>query len=93
MAIDLRQTFSDLRGFSPRNLKYMRACAAAWRDRQIVQRVIARMKILPPLLSIPLVLSIGFRVELRVHQLRCSTRFDAHRQGLDVDVVALVRTA
>lgn len=32
-----------------------------------------------------------FRLELRAHQLRRSTRFDIHRQGLDVDVVALVR--
>ncbi len=33
-----------------------------------------------------------FHVELRAHQLRRSARFDVHRQGLDVDVVTLVRT-
>ena len=32
-----------------------------------------------------------FHVELRVHQLRRSDRFDIHRQGLDVDVVTLAR--
>ena len=32
-----------------------------------------------------------FRLELRAHQLRRSDRFDIHRQGLDVDVVTLVR--
>jgi hypothetical protein len=33
-----------------------------------------------------------FHIELRVHQLRRSARFDVHRQGLDVDVVTFVRT-
>jgi hypothetical protein len=33
-----------------------------------------------------------FRLELRAQQIRMSPRFDVHRQGLDVDVVALVQT-
>ena len=40
---DLREAFPDMRGFSPRNLKYMRAFAAAWDDRQIVQEVLAQI--------------------------------------------------
>jgi predicted nuclease of restriction endonuclease-like (RecB) superfamily len=32
-----------MQGLSPRNLKYMRAFAAAWPDRQIVQEVLARI--------------------------------------------------
>ncbi len=40
---DLRKAFPDMRGFSPRNLKYMRAFAAAWDDRQIVQQVAAQI--------------------------------------------------
>ncbi|MBW2737789.1 MAG: hypothetical protein JRE64_02845 [Deltaproteobacteria bacterium] len=31
------------KGFSPRNLKYMRAFASAWSDREIVQEVLARI--------------------------------------------------
>ncbi len=33
-----------------------------------------------------------FRIDLRGHQLRRSTRFDLHRQGIDMDVLALKRT-
>ena len=43
LAADLRQAFPDMRGFSPRNLKYMRAFAAAWPDRQIVQQLAAQI--------------------------------------------------
>lgn len=43
LAADLRESFPDMKGFSPRNLKYMRAFAAAWPDRTIVQRVIAQL--------------------------------------------------
>ncbi len=43
LAADLRESFPDMKGFSPRNLKYMRAFAAAWPDRAIVQRVIAQL--------------------------------------------------
>jgi len=41
LAADLRDAFPDMKGFSPRNLKYMRAFATAWTDRAIVQEVLA----------------------------------------------------
>ncbi len=34
---DLRREFPDMKGFSPRNLKYMRAFAESYRDESIVQ--------------------------------------------------------
>jgi predicted nuclease of restriction endonuclease-like (RecB) superfamily len=40
---DLRDAYPDMRGLSPRNLKYMRAFAAAWRDRSIVQEPLAQL--------------------------------------------------
>lgn len=43
LSADLREAFPDMKGLSPRNLKYMRAFAAAWPDAQIVQRVVARL--------------------------------------------------
>ncbi len=43
LAADLREAFPDMKGFSPRNLKYMRAFAAAWPERAIVQEPLARI--------------------------------------------------
>lgn len=43
LAADLRQAFPDMKGFSPRNLKYMRAFATAWLDRELVQRTVAQL--------------------------------------------------
>ncbi|MDE2140811.1 MAG: DUF1016 family protein [Elusimicrobia bacterium] len=40
---DLHEAYPEMKGFSPRNLKYMRAFAAAWPDATIVQRVVARL--------------------------------------------------
>ncbi len=40
---DLSEAYPDMKGLSPRNLKYMRAFAAAWPDREIVQRVVAQL--------------------------------------------------
>lgn len=40
---DLRSAFPEMRGFSPRNLKYMRAFAEAWPDEQFVQQAVARL--------------------------------------------------
>ena len=43
LSADLNKEFPDMKGFSPRNLKYMRTCASAWPDKAIVQRVIAQI--------------------------------------------------
>src|SRR3990172_4736119 len=43
LAADLREAFPEMKGWSPRNLKYMRAFAAAWPDRAIVQEPLARI--------------------------------------------------
>jgi predicted nuclease of restriction endonuclease-like (RecB) superfamily len=43
LSMDLRKDFSDMQGLSPRNLKYMRAFAAAWPDKAIVQRLAAQI--------------------------------------------------
>jgi predicted nuclease of restriction endonuclease-like (RecB) superfamily len=43
LAADLREAFPDMKGFSPRNLKYMRAFAAAWPERAIVQESLAQI--------------------------------------------------
>jgi predicted nuclease of restriction endonuclease-like (RecB) superfamily len=40
---DLREAFPEMKGFSPRNLKYMRAFAQAWPDAGFVQEVLARL--------------------------------------------------
>jgi len=40
---DLRSAFPKMKGFSPRNLKYMRAFAEAWPDEQFVQEVLAQL--------------------------------------------------
>lgn len=40
---DLRQSFPDMTGFSPRNLKYMRKFAEAWPEREIVQQTVAQI--------------------------------------------------
>jgi len=43
LAHDLRTAFPDMQGFSPRNLKYMRAFAQAWPDTDFVQAVLAQL--------------------------------------------------
>jgi predicted nuclease of restriction endonuclease-like (RecB) superfamily len=43
LAHDLRIEFPEMRGFSLRNLKYMRAFAAAWPDAEIVQQAAAQL--------------------------------------------------
>lgn len=40
---DLRTAFPDMKGFSPRNLKYMRAFAEVWPDESFVQEVLAQL--------------------------------------------------
>lgn len=43
LAHDLHSAFPDMKGFSPRNLKYMRAFAQAWPDAEFVQAVLAQL--------------------------------------------------
>lgn len=43
LAHDLRSAFPEMKGFSPRNLKYMRAFAEAWPDESFVQAVLAQL--------------------------------------------------
>jgi len=43
LAGDLPREFPEMTGFSPRNLKYMRALAEAWPDEQFVQQVAAQI--------------------------------------------------
>ncbi|MEZ2226464.1 YhcG family protein [Microcoleus sp.] len=43
LATDLRTAFPEMKGFSPRNLKYMRSFAEAYPDEQFVQQVVAQI--------------------------------------------------
>jgi predicted nuclease of restriction endonuclease-like (RecB) superfamily len=43
MSHDLKESFPDMSGFSPRNLKYMRKFAEAWSNFEIVQRTVAQI--------------------------------------------------
>jgi len=40
---DLKDSFPDMHGFSPRNLKYMRAVATVFPDSQFVQQIVAQI--------------------------------------------------
>lgn len=43
LASDLRAAFPEMKGFSPRNLTYMRTFAAAWTGLEIAQQAVARL--------------------------------------------------
>ena len=43
MSADLKEAFPDMTGWSPRNLKYMRAFADAWSRKEIVQAPLAQL--------------------------------------------------
>jgi predicted nuclease of restriction endonuclease-like (RecB) superfamily len=43
LAADLKREFPDMKGFSPRNLKYMRRFAEVWADDEFVQQVAAQL--------------------------------------------------
>ena len=44
LASDLQRVFPGARGFSARNLKYMRALAQAWPDEAIVQQLLHKVR-------------------------------------------------
>ena len=43
LAADMKSAFPEMKGFSPRNLKYMRAFAEAWPEVEFVQEVLAQI--------------------------------------------------
>lgn len=43
LSLDLKARFPDVRGYSPRNLKYMRAFARTWVAADVVQGPLARL--------------------------------------------------
>lgn len=43
LSADLTGAFPDMKGYSPRNLRYMRSFAEAWPDEQFVQAVLAQL--------------------------------------------------
>ncbi|MCS5735798.1 PDDEXK nuclease domain-containing protein [Herbiconiux daphne] len=43
LATDLRASFPEMKGFSPRNLTYMRTFAGAWPDAVIAQQAVAQL--------------------------------------------------
>jgi predicted nuclease of restriction endonuclease-like (RecB) superfamily len=43
LARDLKAEFPEVKGFSPRNLKYMRSFAEAWPDREMVQQLLHKV--------------------------------------------------
>lgn len=51
LSTDLREAFADLKGFSPRNLRYMRTFAAAWPEWEIGQQLAAQI---PTFCAIPM---------------------------------------
>ena len=43
LSTDLRRAFPDMKGFSPRNLLFMRRFAQAWQDEEIVKRLVSQL--------------------------------------------------
>jgi predicted nuclease of restriction endonuclease-like (RecB) superfamily len=43
LSADLKSAFPEMKGFSPRNLKYMRAFAEAWPEEAIVEQLVAQI--------------------------------------------------
>ncbi len=43
LSLDLKRAFPELKGFSPRNIKYMRSFADAYRNASFVQQVVAQI--------------------------------------------------
>jgi predicted nuclease of restriction endonuclease-like (RecB) superfamily len=55
LSVDLQRAFPGQQGFSPRNLKYMRAFAEAWPEPPIVQQAVAQLKDAPKNSKLPIV--------------------------------------
>jgi predicted nuclease of restriction endonuclease-like (RecB) superfamily len=80
LSADLRDAFPTMQGFSARNLKYMRAFAQAWPDREIVQRTVAQ---------IPWRTNLTLLEKLQEPQLRLWYAQQTLEHGWSKDVLAL----
>ena len=80
LSYDLKTAFSDMSGFSPRNLKYMRTFADAWPDREIVQRTVAQ---------IPWRSNLALLDKLEDHQTRLWYAYNTIENGWSRDILAM----
>ena len=78
LAADLKRAFPDMKGFSPRNLKYMRAFAEAWPEEEIVQQRCLHKSLVPQCRGFSRNLS-GFRGAHLVRQGRHSAWLEPQR--------------
>lgn len=79
LARDLRNAFPDMKGFSPRNLKYMRAFAEAWPDGEFVQAALAQLPWYHQLALLD-----KFRTAAAQAVVDCLKRQMPHHSGIDV---------
>jgi predicted nuclease of restriction endonuclease-like (RecB) superfamily len=82
LAVDLRREFPEMKGFSSRNLKYMRAIAEAWPDAQFVQQAVAQIPWFHNCVIIDK-LSDAVEREWYIRQIAALRSADTLRQGLD----------
>ena len=80
LSYDLKNSFPDMSGFSPRNLKYMRTFAEAWPEREIVQRTVAQ---------IPWRSNLALLDKLEDHQTRLWYAHNTIENGWSRDILAM----
>ena len=80
LSFDLRELFPEMKGFSPRNLKYMRAFASAWPDQAIVQQVVAQL---------PWRHNIALLEKLKSHEQRLWYATKAYEYGWSHNILAI----
>ncbi len=80
LSIDLQHAFPDMKGLSPRNLKYMRRFAKTWPDRSIVQA---------PLAQITWYHNLALLEKCREHQIRLWYAQKTIENGWSRDVLVL----
>ena len=80
LSADLRERFPNAKGYSPRNLKYMRAFAEAWPDPEVVQG---------PLAQLPWWSQIALLEKLKTADQRLWYAAEAITNGWSRDILAL----
>lgn len=80
LSVDLRDTFPQMQGFSARNLKYMRAFAEAWPDRELMQRTVAQ---------IPWRSNLTLMEKLKDSDLRCWYAQQTLQNGWSKDILTI----